>query len=257
MMPYKHWITFYTIVNKEMKRVLRLWSQTILPPMITTTLYFLIFGHIMGARVGSMDSYPYIEFIAPGLIMMSVITSSYTSSVSSFYFAKFQRQIEEILVSPTPNFIILLGFMFGGVLRGFLVGIVVTLVTMFFTSLKVHSLLIILGVAFLSSCIFSLGGLINAIFSESFDDISYIPTFILTPLTYLGGVFYSIKLLSPTWQFVSLANPIVYIVSAFRYGFLGSPDPFLLEAFSVMILFVVLLFGLAEYLLVKSVRLRS
>lgn len=256
MTPYKQWVTFYTIVAKELQRVLRLWSQTLLPPMITTILYFLIFGHVIGARIGHMDSFPYIQFIAPGLIMMSMITSAYTSSVSSFYLAKFQRQIEEILVSPTPNYIILLGFMSGGILRGILVGLIVTIVTLFFTSLHIHSTLIILAVGFLSCCIFSLAGLINAIFAESFDSIAFIPTFVLTPLTYLGGVFYSVTLLSPFWQYISLGNPIVYIVNTFRYGFLGTSDPFLLPAFAMMVVFAVILFSVALFLLMKSVRLR-
>lgn len=256
MTLYEKWITFYTILAKELTRVLRLWSQTLLPPMITTTLYFLIFGQVIGSRIGVMDSYPYIQFIAPGLIMMSMITSAYTASVSSFYLAKFQRQIEEILVSPTPNFIILLGFMGGGVARSFVVGLIVTIITLFFTHLHIHSLLVILAVGFLSSCIFSLGGLINAIFAKSFDDISYIPTFILTPLTYLGGIFYSITLLPPTWQYISLANPIVYIINTFRYGFLGTSDPYLFSAFAMMLVFTIVLFSIALMLLNKSVGLR-
>jgi ABC-2 type transport system permease protein len=189
--------------------------------------------------------------------MMSMITSAYTASVSSFFNAKFQRHIEEILVSPIPNYLILLGYMSGGILRGFLVGLAVTMITLFFTTFHIYSLGIILCVGFLSSCIFSLGGLINAIFAEKFDDIAFIPTFILTPLTYLGGVFYSIALLPPIWQYISFANPIVYIVNAFRYGFLGTPDPLLLQAFIMMLVFVLVLFSVALLLLVKSVRLRN
>lgn len=256
MTPSRQWTAFATIVSKELKRMLRLWSQTLLPPMITTTLYFMIFGHVIGGRIGEMDAFPYIQFIAPGLIMMSMITSAYTSTVSSFYLAKFMRQIEEILVSPTPNYVILLGFMSSGILRGFLVGLIVTAVTLFFTHLHIHSIFIILLVGFLSSSIFSLAGLINAIFAESFDSIAFIPTFVLTPLTYLGGVFYSIQLLSPIWQWISLGNPIVYIVNTFRFGFLGTPDPYLLPAFLMMFFFALILFGIALFLLVKSVRLR-
>lgn len=257
MSPYKKWIGFKTIIVKEMKRMIRLWSQTLLPPVITTTLYFMIFGHVVGNRIGAMEKFPYVEYIAPGLIMLSMINSSYSASVSAFFSAKFQRHIEEILVSPMPNSLVLLGYTFGGLLRGLIVGILVAAVAMVFTSLRIHALWVIISVGILSSAIFSLGGIINAIYAVSFDDVSYIPTFVLTPLTYLGGVFYSVNLLPHYWQYISLANPILYIVNTFRFGFLGVHDPYLIPAFVMMAIFAVFLYIFALSLLVRGVRLRS
>jgi ABC-2 type transport system permease protein len=256
-MKSNHLIAFYTLIMKEGKRTFRIWSQTLLPPAITTALYFVIFGHIIGSRVGEMGGYPYIQFIAPGLIMMSIITSSYASAVSSFFSAKFQRNIEELLVSPTPDWVILLGFSFGGMLRGVLVGIIVAAIALLFTHLQIYSYLDIIAVCFLSSAIFSLGGIINAVYAKSFDDISIIPSFVLTPLTYLGGVFYSIHLLPPVWHFLSLVNPIVYIIGNFRYGFLGISESHHIGSFAFMILFMVALYLLALYLLKRGKGLRS
>jgi len=253
----KQWVGSQTIMHKELVRVFRIWTQTLLPPAITATLYYVIFGHIIGDRIGKMGGVDYITFIAPGLIMMSMITSAYASSVGSFFTAKFQRSIEEILVSPMHNVTILLGYMTGGITRGLLAGIVVALVAMYFTNLHWYSVGIILLVSFLSVAIFSLAGLINAIFAKKFDDIAIIPTFVLTPLTYLGGVFYSIDLLPKFWGYLSRANPIVYMINAFRYGFLGADDPHLLLSFIMMFTFLVLLFLLAWRLLTVSLGLRD
>ena len=253
----ERWIGYKTIVLKEIRRILRIWSQTLLPPVVTSVLYFIIFGRVIGSRVGEMGGYEYIQFIAPGLIMMNVITNSFTSAAFSFYSAKFQRNIEELLVSPMSNIIILLGYMTGGMLRGILIGIVVTIIALFFTHLHVYSWVAIISVTLLSTCIFSLSGVINALLAKSFDDISIIPTFVLAPLTYLGGVFYSITLLPQFWQYISLENPIVYIVSSFRYGFLGISHGHIFVPYFVMILFVTAMFVLAFYLLKKGVGIRE
>ena len=219
-----HLVSLKTIAHKEIQRFLRIWQQTLLPPAITMTLYLVIFGNLIGSRIGEMQGYSYIEFIVPGVIMIAVITNSYANVVSSFFGAKFQRFIEEILVSPTPNLVLLLGYLAGGVVRGLLVGAIVLVISLFFTDLRIHNLGVTASVVLLTALLFSLGGFINAIFARKFDDVSIVPTFILTPLTYLGGVFYSIHLLPPFWQKVSLANPILYLVNAFRYGILGHSD---------------------------------
>ncbi|HEY9134305.1 MAG TPA: ABC transporter permease [Pseudomonadales bacterium] len=250
-------IAFQTILVKEVRRFSRIWVQTLLPPAITMTLYFVIFGNLIGARIGEMGGFDYMQYIVPGLIMMSVITNSYANVVSSFYGAKFQNCIEEILVSPTPNYVILAGFVGGGVARGILVGLVVTLLSLFFTELYVEHIFITVLVVVLTATLFSIGGFINAIFATKFDDISIVPTFILTPLTYLGGVFYSIDLLSDFWRSVSLINPIVYMVNAFRFGILGVSD--VNVYFSLfMISGFVLVFGIIALLLLnKGVGIRS
>lgn len=250
-------IAFQTILVKEVRRFSRIWVQTLLPPAITMTLYFVIFGNLIGARIGEMGGFDYMQYIVPGLIMMSVITNSYANVVSSFYGAKFQNCIEEILVSPTPNYVILAGFVGGGVARGILVGLVVTLLSLFFTELHVEHIFITVLVVVLTATLFSIGGFINAVFATKFDDISIVPTFILTPLTYLGGVFYSIDLLSDFWRSASLINPIVYMVNAFRFGILGVSD--VNVYFSLfMISGFVLVFGIiALILLNKGVGIRS
>lgn len=257
MSCYQEWVAFKTIIIHEIQRVLRIWTQTLLPPAITTLLYFLIFGHVIGSRVGEMGGYRYIQYIAPGLIMMNIIMSSYSSSVSSFYSAKFQRSIEELLVSPMSNFTLLLGYMTGGILRGVMVGTIVSVLALFFTHLHVYSLTAIIVVVLLSSSIFSLTGIINAIYARNFDDISIIPTFVLTPLTYLGGVFYSINLLPSMWQYISLANPIVYIVDNFRYGFLGISDSHTFLAYTIMFAIFLMVFFLTYRILGKGHRLRE
>ena len=220
----RYWHAFRTILIKEVLRFSRIWVQTILPPAITMALYFVIFGKLIGERIGEMDGFSYIEFIVPGLILMSVISHSYANVVSSFYSAKFQRHVEELLAAPVPNWIILAGYVAGGVMRGVVVGMVVTGVSMVFTDLQVHSAAITLAVFVLTSILFATAGFINAVFANSFDDISIVPTFVLVPLTYLGGVFYSIRLLPEFWQDVSLANPVLYMINAFRYGLLGTSD---------------------------------
>lgn len=250
-------IAFQTIVVKEIRRFMRIWVQTLLPPAITMTLYFVIFGNLIGPRIGEMDGHKYMDFIVPGLIMMSVITNSYANVVSSFFGMKFQRSIEELVVSPVPNWVILTGYVSGGVVRGLLVGAIVTLLSLAFTDLQVHSPLVMCVVALLTAVLFSLGGFINAMFATKFDDISIVPTFILTPLTYLGGVFYSISLLPEFWQTVSLANPILYIVNAFRFGILGVTDINVGVAFMMIIGFTVALYCLSLHLLNKGKGIRS
>lgn len=249
-------IALNSIVYKEINRFMRIWVQTLVPPAITMTLYFIIFGSLIGSRVGKMGGYDYMEFIVPGLIMMSVITNSYSNVASSFFSAKFQRFIEEMLVAPIPNSIIIWGFVAGGMARGLLVGAIVTVVSFFFAHIQIQHPLVVVVTVLLTSLLFSLGGLLNAIFAKSFDDISIVPTFILTPLTYLGGVFYSISLLPGFWQGLSHINPILYMVNAFRYGFLGSADIALWQAFTVLTVMIVAMYGLALYLIKNGVGLR-
>lgn len=251
------WIAFITILRKEVRRFTRIWVQTLLPPAITMALYFVIFGALIGSRIGTMGGFSYMEFVVPGLIMMSVLTNSYSNVVSSFYGAKFQSSIEEVLVSPTPNYIILLGYVLGGVARGLIVGAIVTLLSLFFTDLKVHSIGVTVAIVFLTATVFALAGFINAVFANSFDDISIVPTFVLTPLTYLGGVFYSITLLSEFWQGVSMLNPVLYMVNVFRYGMLGVSDVNVTYAFAGVIVCILVLFSYSLYLLESGKRLRS
>ncbi|MGH1460400.1 MAG: ABC transporter permease [Neptuniibacter sp.] len=250
-------IAFWTIVRREIRRFMRIWAQTLLPPAITMTLYFIIFGNLIGSRIGEMGGFDYMEYIVPGLIMMSVITNSYSNVVSSFYSTKFQRHIEELLVSPVPEWVILSGYVIGGVTRGLAVGFIVTLLSLFFTDLQVQNLFVTISVVFLTAVLFSLGGFINAVFANSFDDISIIPTFVLTPLTYLGGVFYSIQLLPDFWQGVSQLNPILYMVNTFRYGILGVSDINIGFAFLMILLFIGGLFTYSLYLLKKGKGIRS
>ena len=246
-----------TIVRKELSRVLRIWVQTIVPPAITMTLYFVIFGNLIGKRIGSMDGFDYMQYIAPGLIMMSVITNSYGNVVSSFFGAKFTRHIEEMLVAPMSYATIIIGHVAGGVLRGMLVGTLVTVIALFFTRLDVAHPFIMISVVLLSSIVFSLAGFLNAIFATKFDDISIVPTFVLTPLTYLGGVFYTISLLPPFWQAVSKVNPILYMVNAFRYGILGRSDIDIGHAYAILVVFIVVLFTACVLLMRRGVGIRE
>jgi ABC-2 type transport system permease protein len=248
-------VAFRTIVIKEFLRFIRIWLQTVLPPMVTTALYFVIFGNLIGSQIGNMQGFRYMDYIVPGLIMMAVITNSYANVVSSFYGSKFQRHIEEMLVSPVPNYIILLGFITGGVARGLTVGVAVTAVSLFFSNVHIHSFAVVVTVGILTSVLFSLGGFINGVFAKSFDDISIVPTFVLTPLTYLGGVFYSIHMLPAFWQHVSRVNPILYMVNGFRYGFLGVSDISLYASYAIITAFIIGLFGL--YLLNRGYGIRS
>lgn len=256
MNPTVYWVAFKSILIKEVTRFTRIWVQTLVPPAITMTLYFVIFGNLIGSRIGQMHGVSYMEFIVPGLIMMSVITNSYANVASSFYSAKFQRNLEEMLIAPVPNYVIILGFVAGGVARGLCVGAIVTAVSLFFVPLQVHDPLSVVVTLILTATLFSLGGLINAIFSRSFDDISIIPTFVLTPLTYLGGVFYSINLLPPFWQALSQGNPILYMVNAFRYGFLGVSDVPLWLAYGLIVLCIALLYGTAWSLIRRGTGIR-
>jgi ABC-2 type transport system permease protein len=250
-------VALQTIVRKEIVRVLRIWIQTVVPPAITMTLYFIIFGNLIGRRIGTMDGFDYMQYIAPGLIMMSVITNSYGNVVSSFFGAKFGRHIEEMLISPMSNATIIIGHVAGGVLRGVLVGLLVTVIALFFTKLEVHHPFITISIVLLSSVVFALAGFINAVFAKKFDDISIIPTFVLTPLTNLGGVFYSISLLPEFWQKVSLVNPILYMVNAFRYGILGTSDIDIGVAYVILLVFVIVLFVACLQLMHRGIGIRE
>lgn len=252
-----NWVGYKTIVRKEITRILRIWVQTLVPPCITMTLYFVIFGNLIGTRIGPMGDYPYMQYIAPGLIMMSVISSSYGNVVSSFFGARFGSHIEELTVSPLSNLTVLLGFITGGVVRGLSVGIIVTCVALFFTELDVQHPWITLSVVVLTSVVFSLAGFINAIYAKNFEGISIIPTFVLTPLTYLGGVFYTINMLPEFWQNVSKLNPILYMVNGFRYGILGQSDIGIGLAYAIILVFIVVLGLFCLHLLRKGVGIRS
>ncbi len=251
------YIAFKTIVIKEVLRFARIWLQTVLPPVITTALYFLIFGHLIGSRIGTMGGYPYMEFIVPGLIMMAVITNSYSNVVSSFYGSKFQRHIEELMVSPIPEYLVVLGFVSGGLARGLAVGAAVTAVSLVFADFRILHPFIMLSVVILTSVLFALGGFINGVFAKSFDDISIVPTFILTPLTYLGGVFYSINMLPEIWQKLSLINPILYMVNAFRYGILGVSDINIVLSYGIVLGFIAVLFAVSVMMLRSGYGVRS
>ncbi|KAB7898347.1 ABC transporter permease [Rouxiella sp. S1S-2] len=256
-MSQLYWVALKSIWMKEINRFGRIWVQTLVPPVITMSLYFVIFGNLIGSRIGDMHGFSYMQFIVPGLIMMSVITNSYANVASSFFSAKFQRNIEELLVAPVPTHVVIAGYVGGGVARGICVGILVTVISMFFVHLTIHSWWVIALTLLLTAILFSLGGLLNAVFATTFDDISLIPTFVLTPLTYLGGVFYSLTLLPPFWQAVSKLNPIVYMISGFRYGFLGISDVPLVFTMGVLVAFIVAFYLLAWYLIERGRGLRT
>ena len=252
-----NFVAFKTILIKEVLRFMRIWVQTLLPAGVSMGLYFLIFGNLIGSRMGNVQGIPYRDYIVPGVILMAVITNSYSNVVSSFYATKYHRHIEELLVSPVSSATILWGYVAGGVARGLAVASVVTAVAMFLTDLRVAyyglSLLVLLSTAIL----FSVAGLINAIFGKSFDDISIVPTFVLTPLTYLGGVFFSIEMLPELWQHVSLFNPVLYMVNAFRYAMLGTSDVPLVRALLVIAVFILLLSWWALTLLKRGVGIKN
>ncbi|HEV2540891.1 MAG TPA: ABC transporter permease [Frateuria sp.] len=251
-------VALHTIVRREIVRIMRIWTQTLIPPAITMTLYFVIFGKLIGSRIGTIQGgFTYMQYIVPGLVMMSIITNSYGNISSSFFGAKFSRAVEEMLVSPMPNWVILLGYVAGAVTRGVVVGVLVLLIALFFTSLHVAHPLVTLGSVLLGSAIFSLAGFVNAVYAKKFDDIALVPTFVLTPLTYLGGVFYSVNMLAEPWQAISRANPILYMVNAFRFGVLGISDVNVGVAFLVMLAFVAGLSIVALQLLRRGVGLRS
>ena len=257
MLNKQYVIAVKSIWAKEVNRFLRIWVQTLVPPAITMSLYFVIFGNLIGERIGDMNGFSYMAFIVPGLIMMSVITNSYSNVASSFFSAKFQRNIEELLVAPVPNYLIIFGYVGGGVARGLMVGFIVTLVSLFFVDLHIYNVLVLIASVLCTSILFSIGGLLNAIFAKTFDDISIIPTFVLTPLTYLGGVFYSISLLPDFWQGVSHFNPVFYMINAFRYGFLGVSDVPIVWSFVVIFTFIIIGYSLVAILLKKGAGIRS
>lgn len=238
MKPKELWISFYTMVRKDVVRMFRIWVQTFLPSVITAILYFLVFGTILGSQIGDIQGVRYMEFVVPGLVMLAIVTSSYANTSFTFFTSKFfARSIEEILVSPTPPWLLVLGFVGGGVMRGVIVGVLVLLVSLFFTGLDLsfHSMIIILGFGILTAVVFSLAGLVNGIYAKTIDGINIVPTFILTPLIYLGGVFYSIQSLPGWWQGITYANPLFYIINGFRYGFLGITDVSLIISVSILL----------------------
>ena len=251
------YISFSTIIRKEVTRFLRIWSQTLLPPVITQSLYFVIFGKFIGSKVGTIQGINYMEFIVPGLVMMAIINSSFANVVSSFFGAKFQRSIEEILVSPTPEWITIAGYAGGGVLRGILVGIIVFGVSVFFAHPAIHNLFFILLFMVMTSIVFSLAGLVNGIFAKKFDDVAIFPTFVLTPLTYLGGIFYSVHSLPPFWQKVSFLNPIMYMINGFRYGFYAISDVNVWLSFALLVFCTVILTALSLFFLKKGIGMRN
>ncbi len=257
MSPQKVYIALATILRKEVVRFMRIWTQTLLPSVITATLYFVVFGAFIGSQIQKIQGVTYMQFIVPGLVMMAVITNAYSNVVSSFFGAKFMRNIEEILVSPTPNWVIIAGFCVGGILRGIVVGILVLLVALFFTHIAIYSLTMVLLFILLTTILFSLAGLLNAIYAKKFDDVALVPTFILTPLIYLGGVFYSVNVLPPFWQIVSKFNPILYMVDGFRYGFFGFSDVNIYVGLVILSIFSLLLLYINLYLLNRGTGLKN
>lgn len=250
-------VGYYTMLRKDIRRILRIWSQTLLPPVVTTTLYYLIFGAFIGSQVQPINGFSYMQFIVPGLIMMTVITSSYMNTVSTFYFAKWVHTLDELLVSPMPSWVVIAGFVSGGVARALMVAVLVLIVSIFFTKLTIVSIGIVIAAVLLTAILFALAGLLNGMFAKSFDAISIIPTFVLTPLTYLGGVFYSIDQLPEFFRIISLANPILYMVNAFRYGFLGISDVPIGLSFGVMGALIVVLLAVVLYLFHKGSGLKN
>ena len=257
MTLWQQFVSMQTLVRKEISRVTRIWVQTIVPPIITMSLYFVIFGNLIGRRIGLMDGFDYMQYIAPGLIMMSVIQNAYGNVVSSFFGAKFQKHLEEMLVSPMPTYAIIVGHVAGGVFRGLIVGGIVTMIALFFTELKIANFFVTISIVVLTAIVFALAGLINAIFARKFDDISIIPSFVLAPLTYLGGIFYSISLLPDFAQKMSLFNPILYMVNAFRFGMLGVSDIDIRTAYAITIIFIIVLFGLSTLLINRGIGIRE
>ena len=250
-------VALYTLMRKEVTRFIRIWTQTLIPPVITTCLYFLIFGNLIGPRIGPMQGHTYIDFIVPGLVMMSVITGAYTNVASSFFSSKFQRFIEEIMVSPVPNYVILIGYMTGGICRGIVVGGIVLVVSSLFANVNIVSPVITIVIFILTALVFSLGGMLNGMFARKFDDVSIIPNFVLTPLIYLGGVFYSVQMLPQFWQTVSLANPILYVINVARYAFLGSSDVGIWISFTVIGISIAILFTICMVLLERGYGMRE
>ena len=257
MSASKMWTAYLTVMRKELVRIFRIWAQTILPPVVTTSLYFIVFGTFIGSQLAPIHGLSYIQFIVPGLIMMSIITSSYMNTVSNFYFAKFMRNIDEMLVSPMPDWLVIAGFISGGVMRGLIVGFFVLLVSLFFSHLAIFNIFVLVAAVLMTSVLFSLAGLINGVYAKGFDGISIVPTFVLTPLTYLGGIFYSISQFPEFWQKVSLLNPILYMVNAFRYGFLGVSDVPVWICFSVLIGFTLIFTAIVAFLFKRGMGVKN
>lgn len=253
----KDWVAYKTLTRREVKRFMRIWVQTLIPPIITTMLYFLIFGKLIGSRIGNIDGVSYIEFIAPGLIMMAVLTNAYSNVSSSFFSTKMHKNIEEQLVSSMPDALIILGYVTGGVLRGLCVGAIVGAVTLFFTHIHIAHIGLTLIVAVLTALVFAFGGFLNALYAKNFDDVSIIPTFVLTPLTYLGGIFYSISMLPPLWQTIAQFNPLLYVINGFRYAMLGVSDVSFIATAGVLIALVFIMFFASLYLMKHSAGMRS
>lgn len=253
----KQIVALKKIAHKEITRILRIWMQTLLPPIISTTLYFLIFGRLLGPRIQDIEGFSYIKFIVPGLIMMSILTSSYMNVSSSFFGAKFQRHLEEILVSPTKTYAIIIGYILGGICRGLSIGILVTTISMLFTSISFYNIWIVMSIAILTSIVFALMGLMNGIFAKKIDDVTIIPTFVITPLTYLGGIFYSVSLLPEIWQRITLINPIFYIINTFRYGFLGISDFPIIYSYIMLLVFIFILYTICSVLIEKGAGMRN
>lgn len=253
----KQFVALKKIAHKETTRILRIWMQTIIPPIISTSLYFLIFGNLLGPRIKNIEGFSYIKFIVPGLIMMSILTNAYNNVSGSFFGAKFQRHLEEILVSPTKPYAIILGYISGGIFRGIGIGTLVTILSMLFTSISFYNIGIVISIAVLTSILFALMGLLNGIFAKKFDDVTIIPTFIITPLTYLGGIFYSISLLPTIWQRITLINPIFYIINAFRYGFLGISDFPIFYSYMMLFVFIIILYSVCYRLIEKGAGMRN
>lgn len=260
MTPYQQWTAFYTMLRKDTVRIFRIWIQTFLPSVITAVLYFLIFGTVLGSRIGSMQGIPYMHFVVPGLVMMAIVTNAYTNASFTFFQAKFfARSIDEILVSPMPPWLMIAGFVSGGVIRGVLVGALVLLVGLFFTglSLAVHNLLIILFFAILTSVLFALAGLVNGVYAKSFDGINIVPTFVLQPLIYLGGIFYSVHSLPQAAQYITYVNPLFYLINGFRYGFLGFADVSIFMCIGILLTLIAILIGINMYLIRTGLGLKQ
>jgi ABC-2 type transport system permease protein len=251
------WVALQTISHREIERFLRIWPQTLLPPAITMLLYFLIFGNVIGERIGPLRGFEYASYISPGLIMMSVITNSYASTCFSFYSNKFQRSIEEMLISPVTNHVIIWGYVIGAVARAFATAIIITGISIFFTRLNIYSLTVMLSVVFLSSVIFALAGLINAVYAKSWDGVNIVPAFILVPMTYLGGVFYSIQMLPSFWAHISKYNPILYMVNAYRFGMLGIADVSLWISYVILLSLFAMFYFWIWYLLSRGIGLKQ
>lgn len=260
MDTYSLWISFYTMLRKDVVRMFRIWVQTFLPSVITSTLYFAVFGTVLGSRIGDMQGVDYMTFVVPGLVMLAIVTTSYANTSFTFFSSKFfARSIDEILVSPTPPWVMIAGFVGGGVVRGMITGTLVLLVSLFFTglSLSMHNLLIILGFALLTAIVFSLAGLVNGIYAKSIDGINIVPTFVLTPLVYLGGVFYSVHTLPDWWRAITYANPLFYLINGFRYGFLGFADVSLWTSFGILVVLVAVLISLNWYFIRTGLGLKN